>query len=262
MLLKPSMSLKTYKDGNKQNPTIIFLHGFPLDHRMWKSQIEFLKDKYYCISYDILQKLEKSKNPEPIPFEFLVDDFLNLLEKKKIQKPIVCGLSMGGYILLRAIEKKPDAFSKLILCNTKTEADTNEGKLKRVDGIRKINSEGLKDFIKEFTTNALCEFTCKANPEIYKSALKIAKDRTPNATKAILLAMQGRTDTTHVLKTISIPTLVIGGEYDSLTPPESMEKLANQIPNSSFVKIPDAGHFAPFENPKFTNQKILEFLEK
>lgn len=254
------MKLKIYKEGDKQNPTIIFLHGFPLDHRMWKSQIDFLKEKFYCLSYDILENLEATKKPEPTPFEFLVDDFLNFLEIKKIEKPIVCGLSMGGYVLLRAIEKKPEAFSKLILCNTKTEADTNEGKLKRADSIRNINSNGLKKFIKEFTTNALCEYTIKANPDIYKAALKIAKDRKVNATKAILLAMQGRTDTSHVLPTISIPTLVIGGEYDSLTPPVSMEKMAVQIPNAKFVQVPNAGHFAPFENPKFTNDKILEFL--
>ena len=72
----------------------------------------------------------------------------------------------------------------------------------------------------------------------------------------------GRTDTTSVLSNISVPALVICGEYDALTPPESMEKLCAEIPNGEFVKVPNAGHLAPFENSKFVNETILEFLNK
>ncbi len=256
------MKIKLYKDGNKKNPTILFLHGFPFDHRMWNSQIEFLKNKFYCLSYDILEKWEASKKAEPIPFEFLVDDLFYILEKEKLDKLVVCGLSLGGYIILRALERKPEVFSKIILCDTKTEADSNEAKLKRVAGIRNINENGVQKFLKEFATNTLCELTIKANPKLYKNALKIAKDRKETSTKSILLAIQGRTDTTSVLNKISVPALVICGEYDTLTPPESMEKLCAEIPSGEFVKVPEAGHMAPFENPKFVNEKILEFLNK
>lgn len=254
------MKIKLYKEGNKKNPPILFLHGFPFDHRMWKGQIEFLKDHFYCLSYNILGKLENSKQVKPVPFEFFVDDLFSILEKEKLGKLTVCGLSLGGYILLRALERKPGLFSKVILCDTKTEADSNEGKLKRVEGFNKINSSGIQKYIKEFADNTMSEFTKKANPDIYKKALKITKDRTELSTKSILLAVMGRTDTTSVLSKISVPTLVICGEYDALTPPESMEKLCFEIPNGKFVKVPTAGHLAPFENSKFVNQKILEFL--
>jgi 3-oxoadipate enol-lactonase len=256
------MNIKLYKEGNKKNPAILFLHGFPYDHRMWKPQIKILRDNFYCISYDILEKFEKTKKPEPIPFEFLVDDLFRIIEKENLGKLIVCGLSLGGYIILRALERKPDLFSKIILCDTKTEADSNEGKLKRVEGFQKINSSGIQKYLKEFANNTLSEFTRKAYPDIYKKALKIAKTRTETSTKLILLAVMGRTDTTSVLKKITVPTLVICGEYDTLTPPDYMEKLSSEILQGEFVKVPNAGHLAPFENPKFVTPKILEFLTK
>lgn len=254
--------MKLYKDGNKKKQPILFLHGFPLDHRMWKSQVEFLKDNFYCITYDILERIEKSKKPQLYPFEFFVDDLFRILEKENLQKPIVCGLSMGGYIILRALERNSNLFSKIVLCDTRTEADTNEAKLKRVEGFRKIEKDGIKKFINEFVGNTLSDFTKKANPAIHKNALKIAKDRTANSTKSALLAIQGRTDTTSVLNKIVVPTLVVCGEYDTLTPADYMEKLSAQITNAEFVKVPNAGHLAPFENPDFTNKKILEFLNK
>ncbi|MBK8397208.1 MAG: alpha/beta hydrolase [Leptospiraceae bacterium] len=256
------MKIKIYTEGNKNNPPILFLHGFPFDHRMWKSQIDFLKKDYYCISYNILGNLEKSKKYIPTPFEFFVDDFFYVVEKIKLGKLIVCGLSMGGYIILRALERNMDIFSKIILCDTRTEADTNETKLKRVEGIKKIDSVGIKKFLKDFADNTMSDFTKKTNPELYKKALKITKDRTAISTKSALIAVQGRTDTTSVLRTISIPSLILCGEYDSITPISSMEYLCSQIPTGEFVKIPNAGHLAPFENPKTANEKILEFLNK
>lgn len=256
------MKIKIYTEGNKNNPPILFLHGFPFDHRMWKPQIKFLKNDFYCISYNILGNLEKSKKFRPMPFEFFVDDFFSIVEKLKLGKLIVCGLSMGGYIILRAVERKPEIFSKIILCDTRTEADSNETKLKRVEGIRKIDSLGLDKFIKDFADNTMSDFTKKANPDIYKKAIKITKDRTEISTKSALLAVQGRTDTNSVLSQISVPTLVICGEYDTITPLASMEELCAKIPNGEFVKVPNVGHLAPFENTKFVNEQILEFLNK
>lgn len=256
------MKIKLYKNGNKKNPAILFLHGFPFDHRMWKSQVTFLKKNFYCLSYDILEKWEKAKRPEPMPFEFLVDDLFSILEKERLTDITLCGLSLGGYIILRALERKPEIFSKIILCDTKSEADSNEAKLKRVAGIQSINENGVQTFLKEFATNTLSEITIKAKPKLYKKALKIASARKANSTKSILVAIQGRTDTTSVLPKISVPTLVICGEYDALTPPESMQKLSSQIPQGQFIQVPEAGHLAPFENPKFVNEKILEFLNK
>lgn len=255
------MKIKLYKEGNKKNPAIVFLHGFPFDHRMWKFQVKLLKEKYYCITYNILGKLESSKRGEPTPFEFFVDDLFAIFEKEKLNHAIVCGLSMGGYVILRALERRPELFSKIILCDTRTEADLNEGKLKRVEAIQKINSSGLQKFLQGFAENTMSDFTKKTNPDLFKKAIKMTKARTEISTKSALLAIQGRTDTTSVLSKISVPTLVICGEYDSITPSESMEKMCATISGGKFVKVPNAGHIAPFENAKFTNEKILEFLD-
>lgn len=256
------MKTTLYRDGNKNKQSIIFIHGFPFDHRMWKNQVEFLSDYFHCITYNIFEKTDKSGKSEQETLESYVTELQELVTKNKIKKPVLCGLSMGGYIALRAVEKDQSLYKGLILCDTRSEADSNEAKLNRATAIDTINRDGIRRFISEFVPKTLSEFSRKVNPPMLKKLMRIALDRDEVSVKSALLAMQGRTDTTGSLEKIQIPTLIICGQYDTLTTPESMQNLAKQIPNSEFIKIPNAGHMAPFENPEIVNKVIFTFLKK
>jgi len=145
--------LSVFLSGNNQSRAIIFIHGFPYDHLMWKEQVEEFSKDYLCVSYDIRGLGSSPVGDGQFTVESFVDDLEKIIEELKTNKPILCGLSMGGYISLRALERMQETFSAVILCDTKSEADNNEGKLKRAAGIKRINEEGLAPFAKEFISN-------------------------------------------------------------------------------------------------------------
>lgn len=254
--------LKIYTIGNPENQSIVFVHGFPYDNTMWDKQTEVLKENYFCVTYDIRGFGKSPVDNGQYTMETFVDDLFEVVESLKLKNPVVCGLSMGGYISLRAIERVQSKFKALVLCDTKSEADDNPSKLKRSAGIKKIDIEGVEKFVKDFIPNCFSLGYIKSNSLHYNYIVEKAALTSPIGVKGALLAMLSRTDTTSFLKEIKIPVQVICGEFDKLATPEQMKEMAEKIPGSKFKIIPDAGHMTPIENPEEFNKTILFFLSK
>jgi pimeloyl-ACP methyl ester carboxylesterase len=155
-----------------------------------------------------------------------------------------------------------EKFRGIILCDTKSEADNNEAKIKRAAGITKINSEGIQKYIADFVPNCFAKDSIEKLGEEYISILGRSMNSDPAGVKGCLLAMAGRTDTTEYLSKIKIHTLILCGGKDALTPPELMRSMAEKINKSDFFLVPGSGHMSPAENPEFVNEKIIEFLKK
>jgi 3-oxoadipate enol-lactonase len=254
--------LSVFLEGDSKNKPIIFVHGFPYDHTMWKAQVDEFSRNYFCTAYDIRGLGESPTGDGQFTMESFVDDLEAIITKLKLNKPILCGLSMGGYIGLRALERFEEKFSAAILCDTRPEADSNEGKLKRAAAIKRINTEGLVPFTKDFITNCYGNYYKQNSKDDFEK--RIAKSSTFDAIglKGSLLAMLGRNDTTEYLSKIKIPSLVICGEHDALTPPPVMEAMAEKINGADFIVIKNSGHMSPIENPEEVNKAIQGFLLK
>jgi pimeloyl-ACP methyl ester carboxylesterase len=252
--------LNIFLDGDDKKLPIIFVHGFPFDHFMWDEQVKELRRHYYCIRYDIRGLGSSPTGDGQLTMEMFVDDLEKIIEELKLHRPILCGLSMGGYISLRAVERMQDKFSALILCDTKSAADDNEGKLKRAAAIKQINSGDFDGFVESFVLNCFGKkFMQEQNTE-FRKVVEGSKTNNPLGVKGCLLAMAVRTETTNNLNKINIPTLVICGSEDKLTPPNVMKAMADQIPNSKFVLVDSAGHMTPIENSEVVNKSIKDFL--
>lgn len=254
--------LEVYTFGNESNQPIIFVHGFPYDHTMWDKQIEFLKEDYYCVTYDIRGLGSSAVGDGQYTMESYVDDLFKIIAELELTKPALCGLSMGGYISLRAVERSQETFGSLILCDTRAEADSDEGKLIRASKIKQINEVGIEAFVDSFVPTCFAEDTIKNRSELFQSVLNRCKTNNLIGVKGALIAMLSRTDTTSYLSKINIPTIIIVGENDALTPPAVMKILHENIPNSEFVIIPEAGHMTPIEEPEAVNEAIRRFLEQ
>ena len=255
-------SLAVFTDGNSGSVPIIFVHGFPFDHIMWDEHVKTFSNNYYCIRYDIRGLGVSPVGDGQFTIERFVDDLENIIDELKLDKPVLCGLSMGGYISLRAVERMENKFRALILCDTKSAADDNEGKIKRAAAIKQINSGKFDSFIESFVLNCFGEKFVSENNAEYRKVVDRSKKNNPLGVKGCLLAMAGRTDTTGYLSKIKIPTLVISGSEDRLTPPVVMQPMADQISNSEFIKVDGAGHMTPIENPQMVNESIRDFLVK
>jgi pimeloyl-ACP methyl ester carboxylesterase len=254
--------LSVYFEGNSKNKSIIFLHGFPYGHTMWKSQIDELSEKYFCVTYDIRGLGESPVGDGQYTMESFVDDLETIINKLKLEKPILCGLSMGGYISFRALERFENKFSAVILCDTRSEADNNEGKLKRAAAIKRINTEGLAPFAKDFITNCFGDDYKKNHKDEFEKRIAKSSGFDPAGVKGSLLAMLSRNDTTEYLSNIKIPALIICGEHDALTPPAVMKTLAEKINGAEYVVIKNSGHMSPIENPEEVNIALRDFLNK
>ena len=143
-------NLATFIKGDPKNIPIVFVHGFPFDHNMWNNQIRELSKEYFCVAYDIRGLGESPVGDGQFTMELFVDDVMEIIKGLKLSNPVICGLSMGGYIALRTIEKFESSFRAAILCDTKSEADNNETKIKRAEGIKKINGFGVEKFVNDF----------------------------------------------------------------------------------------------------------------
>jgi pimeloyl-ACP methyl ester carboxylesterase len=229
---------------------------------MWDKGINELSSFYYCVTYDIRGLGISPSGEGQFTIESFVDDLELIINELELNKPILCGLSMGGYITLRSVERMENKLGGLILCDTKSESDTDEGKLKRADGIKTINQLGVQKFISGFVPNCFAEYFINTRTRDYNEILSRSLNSDPVGLKGCLLAMQGRTDVTKYLSNIKIPTLVVCGEEDKFTPPTVMKKMADIIMRSEFEIIPGAGHMSPVEKPDYFNETILDFLKK
>ncbi|MDH3268850.1 MAG: alpha/beta hydrolase [Ignavibacteria bacterium] len=248
--------------GRNESNAIVFVHGFPFDHKMWQAQVVEISKDYFCVTYDIRGLGESTVDDGQFTMESFVDDLEKIIDELKLNRPVLCGLSMGGYISLRAIERIQEKFSALILCDTKSSADDNEGKLKRAAAIKLINSGGFESFIDAFVLNCFGEKFVKEKRNEYDAVVNRSMMNNSIGVKGCLLAMVSRTDTTNILNKIKLPTLIICGSEDKLSPPDVMKSMAEQIPNSEFVLVKNTGHMTPIESPQVVNQAIKNFLTK
>jgi len=246
--------------GESHLPPLIFIHAFPLSRDMWKAQISALKGRARLICYDIRGFGASAAGDGQQTLEFFVDDLFALMDHLKLVKAALCGLSMGGYIALRAAERTPARISALVLCDTRSEADGNEAKIKRALSIKAVKQGGAAAFAETFVKAVFAPASLAEKPEAVAAAKKIIAETSPLGICGALLALGGRTDTTAALPAIGVPTLILVGEHDALTPPDAARALAKKIAGSELQIIRGAGHMSNLENPTEFNKRLSDFL--
>ena len=248
--------------GLPQGIPVVFIHGFPLNHTMWEPQMKALPNHFRAITYDIRGHGDSDVGDGQYTIEFFVDDLLALLNHLVIDRAIICGLSMGGYIALRAYERFPERIKALVLCDTKSEADTNEAKLKRSAAVKVVKSSGTSAYAEEFAGAIFAPQTFQSHPGLVENVKKMIRANSPVGIAGAALALGCRTDTSAVLPLIKVPTLILVGEQDKLTPPAIAESMHKQIPRSELHVIPYAAHMSNLENAPAFDTYLIEFLNQ
>ncbi len=247
-------------NGNPNGIPVIFIHGFPFDSSTWTGQANALPSNFRPILYDVRGHGQSRAGTFPYSIEFLVDDLFGLIEGLELQQPVLCGLSMGGYIALRAFEKWPAMFRGLILCDTRAEGDSNQAKINRAGAIKTIQTQGVKKYAEDCVNSLFWEDNLSKSIPEADYIKKIIESTDPEVLCASLMALAARTDSTEMLADINIPTLIMVGEHDKLTPPIAAELMHENIAGSELVIIKKAGHLSNIENPEDFNEAMLRFL--
>jgi len=248
--------------GDRSAMAVVFVHGFPFSHEMWNPQLDAIGKLYRAIAYDIRGHGESDVGDGQFTIESHVDDLIGLLDYLKVYKAVIIGLSMGGYISLRALERNAERFSAAVLCDTRSEADSNEGKIKRGADVGNVKKTGSKQFADDFVKRVFAAETFTKKPDAVESIHRIVRHTPPLSIAGTLIALAARTDTTASLANIKVPTMILVGEHDVLTPPAASQAMHERIHGSELHIVPQAAHMSNMENPDFFNEKLLYFLKR
>ncbi|MFN0188776.1 MAG: alpha/beta fold hydrolase [Bacteroidia bacterium] len=249
-----------YDDHGKGETPIIFIHGFPFDKFMWQPQLDLFGKNHRVIAYDIRGFGKSTLGSVQGSINLFADDLVSFMDGLKIGKAIVCGLSMGGYILLNAIIRYPQRFDAIILSDTQCIADSFEAKEKRKKAISQIVAGKINDFAMGFIANIFSDETKKTKGDVVEKIKSTILTTRAEAVTATLSVLAEREDLCSSISQIEVPTLIICGEKDIVTPVEQAEFLFTTIPNSQLKIIDNAGHMSNLEQPDEFNKHVVEFI--
>lgn len=239
---------------------VLFLHGFPLDHHMWRDTIEVLAPRFDCIAPD-LRGFGRSPAPsEPeLTMERHADDAVAVLDGLGVERAHVVGLSMGGYAALAFAERHAARLATLTLVDTRAAADDEEGRKRREASADRVLEAGRAVFAREMLAKLVAPSADRAVRARLLSTMEATRYET---IVAALMGMRARPDRTHVLRALEQPLLIVCGELDAITPPDASRAMAKEQPRSELALIPEAGHMSPMERPEEFARILGAFLER
>lgn len=248
-----------YNDLGEGKLPILFIHGFPFDKSSWQFQLDHLQGSHRVISYDIRGFGKSTVNDEKTSVPLLADDLIKFMDALQLPKAIVCGLSMGGYILLNALNRYPKRFAAIILSDTQCIADTPEGREKRHKNIQLIESGGIAEYTEASLKNLFCTQSFTTKKEEIAHIKNVILTTSPKTLIDTLSALAHREEMCYILDKINIPALILAGKEDMLIPVKQSEFLHQQIPRSILHFIDKAGHLPHLEQPTEFNRLVKDF---
>lgn len=251
-----------YVDTGGDAPAVVLLHAFPFNSNMWEPQVEALSDRFRLILPD-LRGFGGSDAPEDASaygMDEFADDVAAVLADAGADKVVLGGLSMGGYAAFAFLRKYRDKVSALVLADTRAEADPPEGVEKRTKQQGMVRDEGTANLIEALSGALLGEPSLQKKPDVVEKVRELMAENPPAGFIGALEAMKKRPDSSDELTKIDVPTLVIVGENDGVTPPDAARKIHEHVGGSRLVVIPEAGHLSNLEAPEAFNGAVAEFL--
>lgn len=250
--------LNLYYDTCGNGVPLVCLSPFPFDGRIWREQAA-LADVAQLIIPDLRGTGRSSVTPGPYTMELLAGDVIALLDALRIDRAVVMGVSMGAYVAFAMYAQAPERIRGLVLADTRAEADspeTAERRRRTVDGLRAQGTGILRDRVLDLFSATMK----RERPELVEEMWRLVEGMNPEGLAQETLGMALRPDRMELLPRIAVPTLVLCGEEDTVSPPDGMRDMAARIPGARFDLIPRAGHLTPLEHPAAFNQRVREFL--
>jgi len=240
---------------------LLLIHGFPLDGSSWQPQVEGLSSVAGVLAPDLRGfGTDRRELPYAMTMEAYAVDLMALLDERGIERAVLCGLSMGGYVAMAFAQRWPQRVQGLILSNTRSTADTDEGKAAREQTAVDAMAKGPAVIARAMIPKVLSEQTRRTQPEVAERIEAIMARQRPEAIAAASRGMALRPDRTQVLRGFNKPALIITGSDDALMPLPTSEALHAAIPSSRLAVIEGAAHLSNVEAPEQFNAEVQRFL--
>jgi pimeloyl-ACP methyl ester carboxylesterase len=238
---------------------VVWVHGFPHHRKLWAPQLRALAGQCRCIAPDLRGFGESGIQP-PYSMDQYADDVAQLLDVLDIPRAVIGGLSMGGYVALAIWRRHRDRVRAFILADTRAGADDDQAKQKRADMIAVARERGAEGVAESMITGMVGKTTRAKQPDIVRTVRTMLASAPVDGIVGALDAMRSRPDSSDMLRTIDVPTLIVVGEEDVLTPPREAMAMHAAIEGSRLEVIPRAGHVSNIERPAAFNHVVSDFL--
>ena len=227
---------------------------------MWEGQL-VLADGGWRVIAPHFRGVDAGKDDPPtVSIDDYAADVLDLLDALHIDQAVIGGLSMGGYTAFAILRHAARYVQGLILADTRAEADAPEGLEGRRKMLDLVQSKGAAAVAEEMIPKLLGETTRRSRADVIDHVRSLVLSNSPEAIAGSVRALMSRPDSTPLLPTIHVPTLILVGAEDTVTPPPLSEKMHHAIAGSELTVIPGAGHLTNLEQPDLFNAALARFI--
>jgi 3-oxoadipate enol-lactonase len=240
---------------------LVLLHAFPLNARMWEGQLALADRGWRVIAPQLRGFDGATLDPPAASIDDYAGDIIDLLDALHIHEAVVGGLSMGGYVAFAMFRHAARYFQGLILADTRSQADTPEGLEGRTRMLQLVHDRGPAAVADEMLPKLLGETTRMKRRDVVERARSLVMSSSAVAIDGAIRALMTRPDSTPLLSTMHVPTLILVGAEDTVTPPVAAEEMHRGIGGSELIVIPDAGHLTNLEQPELFNGALARFLD-
>jgi 3-oxoadipate enol-lactonase len=250
----------SYRDLGEGDP-LVLLHAFPLNGRMFESQMRTFSGSHRVVAPDYPGFGRSPRTPAQPDVHYYAKGVRSLLDRLHLDRVILGGVSMGGYVAFECMRLFPERVRALILANTRADPDSEKMRETRNETAISVAEEGVVVLVELQMERLLAPDTLQNNEELVENVRAMIFENSPDGVVAALGAMRERPDSTLLLGKIGVPTLVVGGEEDLNCPPDIMGAMAAKIPDARHVTIPRVGHLSNLEAPEKFNALLGDFLQ-
>lgn len=249
-------------DDSGNGPPLLLIHGFPLCRRMWRPQMNKLPLAGWRVIAPDLRGFGDSDAPDgPYSMEIFADDVIGLMDHLAIEKAVIGGMSMGGYVLFNLLERYPERVRGALFITTRANADDEAGRARRLQLATDVRKYGPQVVADAFEQVLFAPGTPAERPKLVEEVCGWMVGNDSRGLAGGLLAMRERKDYTQLLGSFRVPAMAIAAEEDQAAPPAALGIIAAGIPGCRLCTVPAAGHLANLEDVKAFNNCILEFLQ-
>ena len=248
------------RGSDRPRGTLLLIHGFPLNARMWESQLALADHGWRVLAPQLRGVDGGDRDPPTSSIDDYAGDVIDLLDALHIHEAVIGGLSMGGYVTLAMFGLAPRYFLGMILADTRPQADTPEALTARRRMQQLIREKGAWAVADEMLPKFLTDTTRRDRADLVEQVRGLILSNSTESIAGAINALMSRPDSTSLLSTIHCPTLVLVGEEDSLTPRALSEDMHRAIAGSELIVVSAAAHLSNIEQPADFNEALARFL--
>jgi pimeloyl-ACP methyl ester carboxylesterase len=243
-------------------PDVVLLHPFPSTHEYWQKVAPHLESRYRLIMPDLRGHGQSGVGEGPATMRKQADDVVRICDATGVGRAVFIGCSIGCYVIFEIWRQARERVRSMVLTNTKSGSDTDAARAQRLQMATDVGERGPDHAVDAMLAKVVGETTKRNRPDVVSAVRETMNRSTAAGIAAVQRGMAERPDSTPTLATITVPTLVIGGEEDTLCPREEMERIAGGIRGAELKMVQGAGHFCAMERPEEVASLLRGFLDR